>query len=130
MSQKASTFAQIYCEQNRLESVAFSKKVVSKCLHFPVRWLAPILLSINPDIFEADFELITHVGTLKSGRMLEQEIRQFNADYRNRRFWRGLLRQRVSTHRLRKLFRKTMAANGANLTTPPFPTNQTPSESQ
>jgi hypothetical protein len=123
MQPPISKFAQIYCEQNRLDQSKFTKKVVSRCLHFPVRLISPILISLNPDMFEADYELVSHTGTLKSSRKLEQEIRQFNADYRNRGMWRGLLRQRVSTHRLRKLFRDAMTANGSDLTTSPFPTD-------
>lgn len=123
MKSEEISFAKIYCEQNRLDPNKFTKKVLGHCFHFPTRWFCSIIISINPDRFEADFELISHCGTLKSGRALEAEIRQFNADYRNRKFWRGLLRQRVSTHRLRKLFRQTLDSH-ISVTKPPFTPGQ------
>ena len=77
------------------------------------------MISISQDIFETDIELVTHSGNLNSGRALEAEIRQFNADHRNRKIWRGLFRQRVSTHRLRDLFRKTLDGH-TSVTAAPF----------
>jgi len=88
-------------------------------MHFPTRWICFLLISISQDIFETDIELVTHSGNLNSGRALEAEIRQFNADHRNRKIWRGLFRQRVSTHRLRDLFRKTLDGH-TSVTAAPF----------
>ena len=121
MTIKTGSFAEIYCESHQLDRSDFSNRIIRRSLHFPIRLVGWLLLSIKPNYFEADLELITHAGSLKSSRMLEQEIRQFNADYRNQSFWRGPLRQRISTRRLRKLFRKTMTASGEDLTPPPFP---------
>ena len=73
------------------------------------------------DKFEADIEFVTHCGSLTSTRALEHEIREFNVDYRNRGLWRGTLRQRTSTRRFRRIFRKTMHGSG-NTTQPPFST--------
>jgi|GEM_PF-1768804 len=77
-----------------------------KTLHAPTRWLARLILPFNPDVFQLDLELIEISGRLSSRTKFEIEAHDFAVDHRNQGFWRGKLRQRVSTHHLRRLFRK------------------------
>jgi hypothetical protein len=119
MTNNPNTFAELYCAQHRLDREKFNNRIIRRTLHFPIRMVGWLLVSLIPNYFEADLELVSHVGSMKSLRKFEGEIREFNADYRNRRFWRGLLRQRVSSHRLRRLFRDTIKDN-ESATTAPF----------
>ncbi|MDB4474313.1 hypothetical protein N9023_04845 [Opitutaceae bacterium] len=108
MNAAKGTFAQSYCESNQIAPKAFARHAMCHCLHAPIRWIGKPLVTLRPDSFQADLELVTHCGLLTSGRTLEGELREFNLDYRNQGIWRGLFGQRVSTRRLRRLFRQCM----------------------
>ena len=108
MAVKPDSFAELYCERHHLEQSDFNNRLIRRSLHFRIRIVGWLLLSLRPDYFEADLEFVAHAGSLKSLRKLEGEIREFSVDYRNRGLWRGVLRQRVSTHRLRHIFRETI----------------------
>ena len=64
---------------------------------------APFLLAVRPSFFVPDRELIGEAGRTVSLRQLDEEIRDFAMDYRNRNWWRKSIRWRISTHRLRRL---------------------------
>lgn len=102
-------FAQRYCERHRLEPTRFARSVVRRTLHWPARWVAWIWLPADPTAFEPDLELATFCGRQSSSREFEEELKEFRYDRRNRGLWRGRLRQRVSTQRLRRLFYHTMS---------------------
>jgi hypothetical protein len=108
MTNNPDTFAELHCAPHRLSREKFNNRILRRTLHFPIRMVGWMLVSLIPNYFEADLELITYAGSLKSLRQLEGEIREFNFDYRNRGLWRGIFRQRVSTQRLRHIFRHTL----------------------
>lgn len=120
MNTAKGTFAQIYCESNQIVREEFARHAMRYCLHAPIRWIGKPLIALRPDSFQADLELLTHCGLLTSSRTLEGELREFNFDYRNRGIWRGVLRQRVSTKRLRRVFREAMSYRRA-ISSAPFP---------
>ena len=105
-----STFAERFCAQHRLDPQHFAAAMVSRTLHFPMRWLAPFCLKLWPAAFEADLELALFCGGQRSKRDLESELKEFHTDFRNHGLLRGRLKQRISTHRLRRLYRRTMRA--------------------
>ena len=108
MTSKPKTFAEAYCALRGIDEADFCKSVIKRSLHAPLRWLVLLHFPLNRHYFEADYELVRFAGRLTRTRELEGEIREFNFDHRNRKIWRGLLRQRVSTRRLRRLFRDTV----------------------
>jgi hypothetical protein len=119
MTAERQSFASLYCTRHRLDPANFSQTIIRRTLHAPIRWVGGWLLKLNPDQFEADTALISHCGSLTSTRQLEHELREFNVDYRNRGFIRGRFRQRVSSRRLRQIFRETFR-HGGQSTTPPI----------
>lgn len=111
MADSTRTFAQRYCELHQLDPARFAPTVVRRTLHWPARWLACLRLLDPTATLEPDLELATFCGQQTRSRDFEGELREFHADRRNRGLWRGRLRQRISTRRLRRLFYHTM--NGA-----------------
>ncbi len=104
------TFAKRFCAQHRLAPQHFAAAVVSRTLHLPLRWLAPLCLQLWPAAFEADIEPALFCGSQRSTRDLEDELKEFHTDARNHGLLRGRLKQRVSTRRFRRLYRRTMHA--------------------
>ena len=108
----SASFAQLYCEHHGIEPSRFSRYVLSRALHWPWRWLGGLCFSLTPAHFECDLELLLHCGNLRSRRELETELREFALDFRNRTFARRYLCVRISTHRLRRIFRDTLRRSG------------------
>lgn len=97
------TYEQTYCEVAKCPPSRFARRLFWAALPPGVRAVAPLLLALNPRFFAADLELIMAVARLKTSDELEEEIRDFRADPRNRRWSRRVLKLRVSTRRLRQL---------------------------
>ena len=108
MENLPSNFAHRYCQKHRISDEQFCHALILRALHRPSRWFAWLLLKIRPQIYQLEFELARYCGQLTSRRNLENELREYQYDSRNRGFWRDVLRQRVSTQRLRRVFRETM----------------------
>ncbi|MCF3651284.1 hypothetical protein [Synoicihabitans lomoniglobus] len=102
------TFAERFCAQHQIDPQRFATAVVRRTLHLPMRWLAPIWLTLRPATFEPDLELALFCGHQRSARDLEEELHEFHHDSRNYGLLRGRLKQRLSTRRLRRLHRRTM----------------------
>ena len=108
MESPPSTFAQRYCQKHGIAETQFCPALILQALHLPSRWFAVLLLRMRPQLYELEFELARYCGQQSNRRSLENELREYQYDSRNRGFWRDVLRQRVSTQRLRRLFRETM----------------------
>jgi hypothetical protein len=100
------TFRERYSAAHACRSDEFVTRVVRLCLHRRARFMAPFIVLLSPNYFAPDRELIEAVSSSRSFRDLNDEIRDFTLDERNRSWWRGRLRFRLSTHRLRSLVRK------------------------
>lgn len=105
MSAARKDLAQRYCQKHAVAEADFARAVLLATLHAPYRWIAPLLLAWSPERFAVDLELINCCGQLKRRRDLEAELAEYVFDERNRGFWRRTLRQRISTRRLRRLFK-------------------------
>lgn len=104
-------FSRCYCEQNRIRETDFAAHVLKRVMHWPSNWVVSLLLSIDQDLLRADLDLLQVCRRINHRRDLEIELAEFSYDPRNMGFWRGKLHQRISTHRLRRLFKKTMRTN-------------------
>ncbi len=110
MDEPTPTFSQRYCALHHIDARRFPRSIVRRTLHWPSRWFAWLWLASDSDTLEADLELATFCGRQASSRDFEDELKEFRYDTRNHGLWRGRLRQRVSTRRLRRLFYRTMTA--------------------
>ncbi|WP_221032332.1 hypothetical protein [Actomonas aquatica] len=111
MATSFSNFAQRFCAQNHIDPSRFPAAIVRRSLHWPSRWFGWFAVRLKPDYFEADLELATYCGQQAASRDFESELQEFRYDTRNHGLWRGRLRQRVSTRRLRRLFYHTMSTD-------------------
>lgn len=100
------TFAARYCAHHRLPDTAFVPTVLARTLHAPARWFTPTLLILFPRYLEADLECIRFCGQLSGKSELVAELHEFTKDPCNHTLRRGLLRQRLSTRRLKHLLHK------------------------
>ena len=64
---------------------------------------APLLLVMRPEFFALDRELLGGVSRAATWQQLEEEIRDYTMDARNRSWWRRRGRCRLSTRRLRRI---------------------------
>lgn len=108
MDRSRPNFTDLYCARFGVDSLEFGPHLTARCLHRPYCWIGRWLLSMNRTAFDLDLELALQCGTFTSRRMLEAELHEFTMDYRNRGLWRRYLRCRISTHRLRRIFRDTI----------------------
>lgn len=105
-------FTDLYCAHYGVNSLDFSAHLCARCLHRPHCWIGRWLIRLNRPAFDLDLELARYCGTLDGKRKLEVELQEFTTDYRNRRLWRRYLRCRISTHRLRRVFKETFRQSG------------------
>ena len=100
------TFSERLSFDQKIEVDAFERFVLSRCLHAPLRWIYPALKFILSDYLEPDLQCVRATGTLRSNRDLENELAEFSYHPRNRHFFRRILRQRLSTHKVYRLLRE------------------------
>jgi hypothetical protein len=113
------TFRELYCEQHQLPFEKFERHLVFRCLHWqakPLWWL----LFMNREYYSADFEFVRGVGDLRQRRGFRNEAAEFHYHPANRGFLRTVLRMRVSTQALQRLFEQVIVAGNSR---PPMPTS-------
>ena len=93
-----------YCAQHALDHRAFVIDVLGKSLHQPWRWLWPAIRLHALTWFYRDYELVLAVSRLHTLTDLNAELSEFEHLHLNRQGWRGRLRRRISTERLRATF--------------------------
>ena len=96
------TFQERYCAARQCSPEDFARALFWQCLH---RHALPIAL-LRREFFAADWELVVQAGRARNLRELNEEIREFVHDGRNRIWWRGRAHFRLSTHRLRNVARQ------------------------
>ncbi|WP_221031070.1 hypothetical protein [Actomonas aquatica] len=104
-----SSFLERYCHFYSITEDAYPPHVLKRCLHAPLRWFFPVFRAALTDYLEPDIICVRAAARLTGRRELEGELAEFSYHPRNRSFWRGPLKQRLSTHRLRRLFRELPA---------------------
>ena len=99
------TFLERYCRFHHIEEDDFPLHLLGRCLHAPLRWIWPISKSALLDYLEPDIGCVRAAGRLSRRRELEEELTEFNYHPRNRHIWRRILKERLSTRRLRRELR-------------------------
>ena len=112
------TLLENYCAAHRCPEAEFQRRIFWRSLHLHARPVAWLLRRIAPDYFALEHELIDYVGLARNSRDLNEEIRDYHMDHRNQRWWRRVVRIRLSTHRLRSQVRIYLPARPS---VPPFP---------
>jgi len=82
--------------------------MLKRCIHRRAIIFVPFLMVIDRGYFDADIELITAVGRLRSADSLQEEIDAFHIHPDNRSFARRIMCIRISTRRLRREFLSLM----------------------
>ncbi|HEY1111719.1 MAG TPA: hypothetical protein VGE76_23895 [Opitutaceae bacterium] len=106
------TFKAAYCTTHACPPEHFGSRVFRKVIHRRAMPAAIVLRTLNPDFFQADFELIQAAGEATDARQLEEHLQDYRLDSRNLRWARRCAFLRISTRRLRRLARKTWAQAG------------------
>jgi len=111
------TFRERYCLARGCRPDRFVAQLFWRALHPHARLLVPVISFLEPEYFAPDRELLGRVGQTRTLRELNEELRDFTLDSRNRGWWRGRAHVRISTQRLRALARAhltTIASGPAN----------------
>ncbi|MSU46508.1 MAG: hypothetical protein EXS42_05160 [Lacunisphaera sp.] len=102
-------FREVHCERHGIADAQYERTLVWRCLHWqakPFFWLR----SLNQDYYSADFEFIRVVGELRSRREFRNEAAEFHYHPNNRGFLRTMLRMRVSSHKVERVFEYEITA--------------------
>lgn len=95
----------LYSAIHQIPEDRFRRRLFWRALPPLVRPLAFCVTLLNPRYFQFDWELLGEISRARSNRELDEELRDFSVDFRNRTFCRRRLHLRVSTRRLRTLTR-------------------------
>lgn len=100
------------CEAGRCDPDEGERRLFRRGLHVHARPLAPLVRLLWPAHFELDRELVARVARARSMREVDEELRSFSDDVRNREWWRRHGRVRVSAKRLRREARRVLGGGG------------------
>jgi hypothetical protein len=125
----SSDFRQIYCSRNGITEADYAEHLLEKAL--PIHARAFRLFSIvtfqNKNHFRSDFDFINDVGCLRHYSDYSQSVDEFHVHPWNQRtLLRGLLRLRVSTHRVRQIVREQLKTKPKNEGQPAFDQSSPP----
>lgn len=104
------TFQEKYCAARGCRREEFIPQIFWRALHRHALVLAPVVATMRRDHFAVDRELIAIAGRVRTLRELDEELRDFRHDARNRHWWRTRVRLRLSTRRLRRIAGTYLAA--------------------
>jgi len=99
--------AEEYCRQRGLPADDFEHTLLLETL-YPAARRARFFLRLIPSYFAPDLLFISYVGRLRRLVDLRNEEIDFNQDRANRGFFRGTLRLRISTRRMRRVVHHTL----------------------
>ena len=102
------TFAEVFCQQHRIPPERYVSTMLSRCLHWRARMVAPLLRLWSSEYFAADCELIRGVGRLKTSAELFEELDHFKSHPSNRDFFRRKLKLRISQRRVARIVGKAL----------------------
>ncbi len=100
------------CESGRCDPAEGVRRLFRRSLHLHARPLSPVVLLLWPGHFELDRELVAQVARARSMREVDDELRSYVGDVRNREWWRRHGRLRISARRLRREARKVFGGGG------------------
>jgi hypothetical protein len=100
------------CESGQCGPDKGLRRLFRRSLHVHVRPLTPLILLLWPGHFELDREVIARVARARSMREVDDELRTYSDDVRNREWWRRHGRVRVSARRLRREARRIFREGG------------------
>lgn len=104
-------FRQIYCSRNGITEADYAEHLLQKALplHARVFRKFPLVTLLNKNFFRPDFDFVNDIGCLRHYSDYSQSVEEFHVDPWNKRtLLRGLLRLRVSTHRVRQIVREQL----------------------
>ena len=110
MPHRGNTFAKRFCEQQGIPSARYASAVFAKSLYPHARLIGWLFGFLRRDYFSPDFELIRSVAHLYTLKAFFDEANHYIEHPSNGHWLRRILKIRISTTRMRKLFKKTMAA--------------------
>lgn len=102
-------FKTAYCTAHACPPEHFGGRVFRAVLHRRVLPAAVVLRMLNPDFFQADFELIRAAGEATNSNQLEEYLQEYRLDSCHLHWARRRGFLRVSTRRLRRLARSAWA---------------------
>lgn len=103
------TFKTAYCTAHACPPEHFGRRVFRAVLHRRVLPASVALRMLNPDFFQADFDLIRAAGEATNAHQLEEYLQEYRLDSCHLHWARRRAFLRVSTRRLRRLARHTWA---------------------
>lgn len=98
-------FRDAYCQKYGCTPEAFEKRLFWHSLHTLAKPIAPLVLMLNRDFFQPDFEAIKHLGNSTNRLNFVSELDAFF--YQNRTSksaFRGLLKLRISGKKLMAMY--------------------------
>ena len=101
-------FADMYCQKHALDPDRYAAVVLRRALYPHARVVYWFIVRLQPEFGEADRDIVEGVGRLMRLRDFGDEAEDFAHHSGNCRFLRRRFRLRVSTRRLRRLFKDTL----------------------
>ena len=102
------TFAEMFCSHRQLPPGRYREVMLRCCLYRRTLIFRSLLALFSHNYFAADYDLISGVGLLTNLQGFDGEIDAFFHHPANHGFLRHVLRLRVSTRRVRRLFNTLM----------------------
>ncbi len=110
------TFAELFCSQQGVAPGDFNRVVLRRSLYPQARLIARLVEGMEPDFFASDRDLVSAVGALRRARDFPAEVSEFIHHPDNRRPVRRHLKIRLSTSRLKLLFKAALEKGGIDVT--------------
>lgn len=110
------TFAELFCSQQGVAPGNFNRVVLRRSLYPHARLIARLVEGMEPDFFAADRDFVSAVGALRRARDYSAEVSEFIHHPDNRRPVRRHLKIRLSTSRLKLLFKASLEKAGIDVT--------------
>jgi hypothetical protein len=121
---KGRTFAEIYCEREKLAPVDLNCVLFFRTLYPHALLVVWLVRWLNPRFFIADYEFSEDVGNLRSLEDFSLALGSYIEHPANRGLFRRRRRIRVSARRMLKIVRTVFEPNG-RVTAPPAPAGNT-----
>lgn len=106
------TFRELYCAQHALPLDRFERELVRRSLYlhaWPIFWL----LKLNRNYASPDYEFVRGVGELRNRREFRNEAAEYHYHPHNRGVLRSVLKLRVSSQRLQRIFEAEIEEHGS-----------------
>lgn len=112
------TFANLYCQEYRLDLERFTTSVLRSSLYPHARPFYGVISRLWPSYFAADQDLIRSAGLLRHVRDLQDDLSDYLHHPANTGLARRLFRIRISTTRFRRIVREALHHSTSNAPRP------------